>query len=113
MLVQDALVCPLLQQSPCVQQYFPGCGFFVDLPNLAGDATGVAAGVPFAQAAASTNFLLVAVRVPTVAVRARFAAISCWRTTALFVAARVRLSGAVSNLPIVGASQNQKRLVLN
>jgi hypothetical protein len=67
---------------------------------------GVTAGVPppFALAAASTNFLSVAVSVVTVVVRARLAAVSCWRMAMLFVAARARLSKAFLSRPIVGAA---------
>ncbi len=52
---------------------------------------------PFALAAASTNFLLVAVSVATVVVRARLATVSCWRMAVLFVAARARLLSAISS----------------
>jgi hypothetical protein len=64
---------------------------------------------PFALAAASTNFLLVAVSVATVVVRARLAAVSCWRMVVLFVAARARLLSAILSCPVVGVSQEAHR----
>jgi hypothetical protein len=59
---------------------------------------------PFALAAASTNFLLVAVTVVTVVVRSRLAAVSCWRMAMLFVTARAQLLSAVLSRLNVGAA---------
>jgi hypothetical protein len=53
-------------------------------------------------AAASASFLLAAVRVVTVVVKARLAAMSCWRVAASFVAANARLSSANSSQSIAG-----------
>ncbi len=65
---------------------------------------GVTAGVPPRQVTTSTNFLLVDVSNVMVAVGAKLAAMSCWRTMVSFVAARARLSSAVSRCPIAGAA---------
>ncbi len=50
--------------------------------------------------AASTNFLLVAVSVPMVAVSARLADVSCWSTAVSFVAASTRFD----NVPLSQSS---------
>ncbi len=49
-------------------------------------------------------FLLVAVSNVMVAVRAKLAAMSCWRTAVLFIAARARLLRAVLRCLIAGAA---------
>ena len=57
-------------------------------------------GAPLAHASESTNFLLVAVSVVIVAVRAILAAVNCCRTAVWFVAAKARLSNVVPNVSI-------------
>ncbi len=51
--------------------------------------------VSFAMASASARFLLATASVVTNVVRAKFDAISCWRTVVLLAAARARLLRAV------------------
>jgi hypothetical protein len=87
LLPQVAPVWGLLTQPPCIQQLFPGNAFLVDCSGPS-----VAAGVnpPFTLANASARFLLAAVRAMLEVVRARFAAVSCWRTVASLLAASAR-----------------------
>ena len=51
--------------------------------------------VAWSFAKASESRLLAAVSKEFIALRARFAAVSCWRTVVLLAAARARLSSAV------------------
>jgi hypothetical protein len=66
---------------------------------------GVAAGglVGFALASASASFLLAVVSVVTKEERAKFDAVSCWRTVVLLAAARAMLSRAVPSRSMVAA----------
>ncbi len=78
-------------------------GMLVDRAGL--DISGVAAGglVSFALASDSASFLLAAVSVVTNMERAKFDAISCWRTVMSLAAARARLSRAVPRQSMVTA----------
>jgi hypothetical protein len=57
--------------------------------------------VAWSCAKASESFLLAAVSAAFVAVRARFAAVSCWRTVVSLAAARAMLSSAVPKRSMV------------
>jgi hypothetical protein len=59
--------------------------------------------VSFALASASASFLLAAVSVVTNVERAKFDAVSCWRTVVLLAAARARLSRAVPSRSMAAA----------
>jgi hypothetical protein len=66
---------------------------------------GVAVGglVSFALASVSASFLLAVVSMVTNVERAKFDAISCWRTVVLLASARARLSRAVPSQSMVAA----------
>ncbi len=68
-------------------------------------APGIAAGglVSFTLASAYTSFLLAALSVVTKEERAKFDAVSCWRTVVLLAAARAKLSRAVPSWSMVAA----------
>jgi hypothetical protein len=65
----------------------------------------IAAGglVGFALASASASFLLAAVSKVTKEERAKFDAVSCWRTVVSLAAARAKLSRAVPSWSMVAA----------
>ncbi len=81
----------------------PVKGVLVDHTGLR--VPGIAAGglVSFALASVSASFLLAAVSVVTNKERAKFDAVSCWRTGVSLAAARARLSRAVPSRSMVAA----------